>query len=139
MVAGAVMSDGRLLLAQRAYPPELAGLWELPGGKVEAGETLDAALIRELREELRVDVATEGALSVVVRPRDGLELIAVRARILIGEPMAVEHEALRWVDADELIALDDAGAVVPNDRAWIPELVTALRDEHPRIPGSDEV
>jgi len=129
VVAGAVFANGKLLIAQRAYPPELAGLWELPGGKVESGETHSDALVRELCEELNVDVSVGEPLSEVVRPREGLELVAIRARIVSGEPRPVEHRALRWVDADDLIALDDAGSVVPNDRAWIPELVADLRVE----------
>ena len=55
VVAGALIADGALLVAQRARPPELAGLWELPGGKVAPGESDADALARELREELGVD------------------------------------------------------------------------------------
>ncbi len=53
VVAAALIADGALLVAQRRRPPELAGLWELPGGKVAPGETEPAALVRELAEELR--------------------------------------------------------------------------------------
>ncbi|WOC13390.1 (deoxy)nucleoside triphosphate pyrophosphohydrolase [Gordonia sp. MP11Mi] len=128
VVAGAIYSgDGRLLLAQRAYPPELAGLWELPGGKVEPGETLDQALGRELCEELDVDVRVGARLDVSVRPKPGLELIAIRARIVSGAPDATEHLDLRWVDADLLNAMDARGEIVPNDRAWIPELLADLQ------------
>lgn len=60
VVVGAALFDdgGRLLAARRSAPPELAGRWELPGGKVEPGERPDAALVRELREELGVDAET---------------------------------------------------------------------------------
>ena len=61
VVAGAVLDRDRLLLAQRRYPPDLAGLWELPGGKVEAGESPADALRRELREELGVTIAVGAA------------------------------------------------------------------------------
>ena len=54
VVAGALISEASLLVAQRDRPPELAGLWELPGGKVAPGETDEAALTRELHEELGV-------------------------------------------------------------------------------------
>ena len=73
VVAGAVIRDcdgtGRhLLLAQRAYPPELAGLWELPGGKAEPGETAAAALERELREELGIDVVAGTGIGACCTP-----------------------------------------------------------------------
>ncbi|MCF8610289.1 NUDIX domain-containing protein [Gordonia sp. HY285] len=129
VVAGAIYADdGRLLLAQRAYPPELAGLWELPGGKVEPGETLDQALVRELCEELNVDVRVGVRLEVSVRLKPGLDMVAVRARIVAGIPDTTEHLDLRWVDADMLNAMDSRGEIVPNDRAWIPELLADLRE-----------
>ncbi|MGO3327261.1 (deoxy)nucleoside triphosphate pyrophosphohydrolase [Gordonia sp. (in: high G+C Gram-positive bacteria)] len=128
VVAGAIYSEeGRLLLAQRSRPPELAGLWELPGGKVEPGETLDGALVRELCEELNVHVRVAERLVAAVRPEPGLELIAIRAQIVAGTPRAAEHLDLRWVDADGLLALDSLGSIVPNDREWIPELLDDLR------------
>ena len=70
VVAGALISNGALLVAQRARPPELAGLWELPGGKVTPGESDAAALARELREELGVDVEVGARLGgdVVLAP-----------------------------------------------------------------------
>jgi len=58
VVAGALIVDGALLVAQRRHPPELAGRWELPGGKVDDGETDAAALARELAEELGITVNT---------------------------------------------------------------------------------
>ena len=69
VVAGALISGSSLLVAQRARPPELAGLWELPGGKVAAGESEAAALARELHEELGVEVV----VGVSHRRRRGAE------------------------------------------------------------------
>jgi 8-oxo-dGTP pyrophosphatase MutT (NUDIX family) len=62
VVAGAIVRSGRVLAAQRSYPAELADRWEFPGGKVEPGEVPSAALVREIREELGVDVVVHERL-----------------------------------------------------------------------------
>ncbi|ATQ31377.1 (deoxy)nucleoside triphosphate pyrophosphohydrolase [Rhodococcus ruber] len=123
VVAGAIFRDGRLLLAQRVSPPELAGLWELPGGKAEPGESAEAALRRELREELGVEVAGAQRVGAGVPLGGGRVLRAYRVELVSGEPRPLEHAALRWVDADELERID----LVPNDRVWLPELRARLR------------
>lgn len=137
VVAGAVIAGSgagaRLLVAQRRRPPELAGRWELPGGKVNAGETETAALARELTEELGLDAA---AITVGERLGDDVAVTAemtLRAyRVSLsgggGEPRAQDHHALRWVGADELADVD----WVPADRAWLVELQRALAPNSPR-------
>lgn len=127
VVAGAVIDGRLLLLAQRSYPADLAGLWELPGGKAEPGETPAQALRRELREELGIDVEIGQPLTESVALRADLTLIAVRARISAGTPHAAEHQAVRWVDASELEDFDRTGSLVPPDRVWVPELLADLR------------
>lgn len=122
VVAAALTHDGRLLLAQRTRPPELAGLWELPGGKVEPGESEDAALVRELREELGVECSVGAALTGDVDLAGGLVLRAYRASLVSGMPAALEHSALRWVDAQTLPTMD----LVDADRLWLPELLEIL-------------
>lgn len=136
VVAGAVIRDDdgvgrRLLLAQRAYPPELAGLWELPGGKAEAGETTAAALERELREELGIDVVAGPGIGAAVPLRGDLELRAYRARWVRGEPSALEHRAVAWVGAAELADLARHGQIVPADSGWVDELAELLRRPGP--------
>ncbi|MFW0786650.1 NUDIX domain-containing protein [Gordonia sp. CPCC 206044] len=128
VVAGAVVdrARGTLLLARRRYPAEVAGLWELPGGKVEPGETPSDALRRELDEELGVVVTVGAKLRADVRLRPGLTLIALRAEIVEGIPRAAEHAALQWVDATTLVEWAREGRLVPADSAWVPELVTEL-------------
>jgi len=122
-VAGAVIREGRVLLAQRTRPADLAGLWELPGGKVEPGESAEAALVRELREELGVEVGGAERIGPAVPLAGGLELCAYRVELVSGVPEPLDHAALRWVTADELDEMD----LVPADRAWIPDLRRQLR------------
>jgi 8-oxo-dGTP diphosphatase len=123
VVAGALIAGASLLVAQRARPPELAGLWELPGGKVAVGESDASALIRELREELGVEVTVGSRLGVDVALNATTALRAYRVTQIGGELHPNDHRALRWVGLDEL---DDL-AWVPADRAWLPELTRALR------------
>ncbi|MGB3486182.1 MAG: (deoxy)nucleoside triphosphate pyrophosphohydrolase [Mycobacterium sp.] len=122
VVAGAVVSDGRLLVAQRARPPELAGLWELPGGKVAPGESDAEALIRELREELGVQVEVGARVGADVAVSETMTLRAYLVRLTGGSVHAHEHHALRWVAAAELPDLP----WVPADTAWLPDLTAVL-------------
>ncbi|MDP9168793.1 MAG: (deoxy)nucleoside triphosphate pyrophosphohydrolase [Actinomycetota bacterium] len=122
VVAGALIDGARLLVAQRDRPPELAGLWELPGGKVTAGESETAALIRELDEELGVEVVVGTRLGPDVRLANELVLRAYLVTRIGGTVQPRDHRALRWVAAAELDALD----WVPADRAWVPDLIAAL-------------
>ena len=122
VVAGALIAGNALLVAQRARPPELAGLWELPGGKVAAGETDEAALARELKEELGVDVTVGPRLGVDVALNPTTTLRAYLVTQTGGTLHPNDHRALRWITVDEL---DDL-AWVPADRTWLAELKQAL-------------
>jgi 8-oxo-dGTP diphosphatase len=107
--------DGRrrLLAARRARPPALAGRWELPGGKVLVGESLEEAAVREVAEELGCRVRVTGRLARVEPVRPGLELHVVTAELLHGVPTASEHDAVRWVEVGELDGLDWLAPDVP--------------------------
>ena len=122
VVAGALIADRALLVAQRRRPPDLAGLWELPGGKVAPGETEVTALARELREELGVEVVVGERIGVDVAISDAMVLRAYLVNQTGGVLTALDHRALRWVDATELLDLP----WVPADRAWLPELRSHL-------------
>jgi 8-oxo-dGTP diphosphatase len=109
-VIAVVVHEGRALLVRRANPPD-AGLWGFPGGKIEFGETVKDAAIRELREETGVHAAAQGvltALDVLVRDAGGdirqhYILIAVQCRWIAGEPIAGD-DALeaRWFPVTDL-------------------------------------
>lgn len=122
VVAGALIADGALLVAQRARPPELAGCWELPGGKVADGETDQVALARELHEELGITVTVGERLGADVPLNATTVLRAYRVTWTAGAMHPHDHRSLRWVSATELDGLD----WVPADAAWVPELRRAL-------------
>lgn len=105
VVAGAVYDDGRLLAARRSAPPELAGRWELPGGKLEPGESVEDALVRELREELGIVAAPVARVPGAWPLGRGYELRVWTARVVSGVARTLQdHDALRWVTAAEAAA-----------------------------------
>jgi 8-oxo-dGTP diphosphatase len=127
VVAAALADDrGRVLLQRRAPGKAMAGLWEFPGGKVEPGETPEAALARELEEELgiAVDPVTLVPAAFASAP------VAARHMILLlylcrrwtGMPRALDADALAWRRPDEM----DAAAMPPADAPLIPALAALL-------------
>lgn len=144
VVAGAVERAGRLLAARRTRPASVAGGWELPGGKVEPGEAPGAALVRELREELDVDVAVVGG---VLGPEDGdwpLDdghvLRVLRVRIERGEPVPeVEHDEVRWLGPRDLGAVEWLPADVAPARAALARLGTWVDFPSGAVSGEGRV
>jgi 8-oxo-dGTP diphosphatase len=106
VAAALVDSDGRVLIAQRPEGKQLAGLWEFPGGKVEPGETPEAALIRELDEELGITVK-HACLAPFVFASHTYETFHLLMPLYLirrweGEPEAKEHAALKWVRPNDM-------------------------------------
>jgi len=98
--------DGRVLLAQRPEGKSMAGLWEFPGGKIEPGETPEAALIRELEEELGIDTWAS-CLAPLTFASHGyadfhLLMPLFACRKWNGQPQAREGQTLKWVRARDL-------------------------------------
>lgn len=119
VVGTAILHDGSLLAQQRSYPAADAGRWELPGGRVEEGESEQDAVVRECREELAIDVVPTGRLGTDVPLDNGMLLRIHTARPVepAPEPKPVDHQALRWVGAAELAELDwlDTDRVLLHD------------------------
>ena len=122
VVAAAVENDGRLLAARRSAPASLAGGWELPGGKVEPGEDPAQALVRELREELALDVVVLGGIDGPIGGDWALDdssvLRVMRCRIERGDPApGVAHDEVRWLDPHQLESV-----------AWLPADLAPARE-----------
>lgn len=117
--AALVDGDGRVLLAQRPPGKPHAGMWEFPGGKIEPGETPEAALIRELDEELAIGVEAAclapASFATVPHGERNLLLLLYVCRKWRGAPRAVEAAALRWLRPAEMFAL----TMPPADRALV--------------------
>jgi 8-oxo-dGTP diphosphatase len=128
VVGVAILHAGRVLAARRSYPPETAGRWELPGGKVDAGETPDQAAEREIGEELGCRVAVTGWVEPEVEIREGLVLRVASADLTDGEPVPRhgEHDAVRWLRADQLDDVD----WLPADRPFTEALRKRLGGEN---------
>lgn len=121
-MGAAIVRDGRVLAARRTFPAEAAGRWEFPGGKVEDGESADAAIVREVAEELGCTIAVVSWLPERVAIGDRHVLSVALARLVEGEPRPHEHDAVRWLGADEL---DDVDWLDP-DRPFLVSLRAAL-------------
>ncbi|MFZ1815183.1 MAG: 8-oxo-dGTP diphosphatase MutT [Rhizobiaceae bacterium] len=121
-----VDADNRVLIAQRPEGKGMAGLWEFPGGKVEAGETPEQCLIRELMEELSVTTweSCLAPLSFASHTYEEFHLLMPLyvCRRWEGNPVAHEHQALKWVRANRLRDYP----MPPADEPLIPSLIDLL-------------
>ncbi|GAA4204727.1 hypothetical protein GCM10022220_15860 [Actinocatenispora rupis] len=124
IVGAAIVRAGRVLAAQRATPAAAAGRWEFPGGKVEPGESEHDALVRECEEELGVRVAVLSRIGADVPMVNGAVLRLYLARLVEGEPRALEHAELRWLAADGLDTVPWLPADAPLAAALPPYLVS---------------
>ncbi|MDY7084479.1 MAG: (deoxy)nucleoside triphosphate pyrophosphohydrolase [Actinomycetota bacterium] len=124
IVAAVIIVSGRVLACERSAPPEVAGRWEFPGGKVEPGETDQVALARECAEELGVRVEVGDRVGPDVPLAHGRAVLRVFAvRLLEGDmPRALEHKSMRWLAKDEL----DSVHWLPADKPIVAELSALL-------------
>ena len=123
VVAAVIMKEGRVFATQRGYG-EFKDGWEFPGGKVEAGESPEEALCREIREELEVEVNVGDLIDTIEYdyPAFHLSMKCYACTIAGGSPHLLEHEAARWLSADQL----DSVAWLPADITLIPKIAGLL-------------
>lgn len=123
VVAAVIMKEGRVFATQRGYG-EFKDGWEFPGGKVEAGESPEEALRREIREELEVEVNVGDLIDTIEYdyPAFHLSMKCYACTIVGGSPHLLEHEAARWLSADQL----DSVVWLPADITLIPKIAGLL-------------
>lgn len=111
----------RVLVAQRSYAMSLPLKWEFPGGKIEPNETPEACLIREIKEELDIEIRVVKALSANTHtyPNITIHLMPFICNYIKGDIQLKEHAQFKWVNKNELLALDWAEADVPIVKQYL--------------------
>ncbi|HEX6968140.1 MAG TPA: (deoxy)nucleoside triphosphate pyrophosphohydrolase [Micromonosporaceae bacterium] len=137
IVGAAIIAAGRVLACARANPPQVAGMWEFPGGKVEPGETEEAALVRECLEELGVRIEVGERVGDDTPMAEGRFVLKVYSARLVDEetPQPLEHAELRWLAADELDSVPWLPADAPIVAALPSLLARSANGPAPRRPG----
>ena len=104
VAAGLIFCEGKLLIAQRPSGGHLAGLWEFPGGKCEAGETLPECLQRELFEELGIVVNVRERVMTTTHayPEKTVRLNFFLCQLVTGKPQGMDGQALAWIKSEDL-------------------------------------
>lgn len=120
VVAGLIVKDGKLLIAQRPGDKHMGGRWEFPGGKIEKGESPEKALARELSEELGIEVKVGRIYHAVMHsyPEKDVLLLFYRCSLISGKPIPIEEADVRWIEEKELRSYDWAEADIPAVQ-WI--------------------
>ena len=105
VVAAVIQNEeGKILIAQRNLKKSQGGLWEFPGGKIEPNETKEEAIIREIKEEMDIDIEAKKFIGQKVfnYPDKDINLIAIECKQIKGDIKLNEHEAIKWVNKNEL-------------------------------------
>ncbi|EJF10608.1 (deoxy)nucleoside triphosphate pyrophosphohydrolase [Pontibacter sp. BAB1700] len=128
VVAGIIQRSGMYLIARRAPGKSLAGFWEFPGGKLEAGETHEACLVRELKEELDLEVAVGAYIgeSVFGEGENQVRLVAYAAHTKQEHITSTDHDQVRWVDIYEFGDYEFAPADMPIVKALLDRRIAIM-------------
>jgi mutator protein MutT len=120
---GVVEKDGKYLITQRKFEDHLGGIWEFPGGKIKEGETDQACVQRELKEELDIEVSVGQHLGTIhyTYPDRKIELRFYACSLAKGEPKSIDVQEFRWARPEELIYFQFPKA----DREIVDKLVKA--------------
>ena len=102
--AALIFRDGKLLITRRHVKSHLGGLWEFPGGKLEAGETFEECLVREIHEELGVEISVGELFSEISHdyPEKSVRLKFFICKLISGEPQPLDCAAVKWIGKTEL-------------------------------------
>lgn len=116
VVAAIIQDDKKILATQRGYG-EFEGGWEFPGGKVEEGESPEAAIVREIQEELEATIEVERYFTTIDYdyPQFHLHMDCFLCKLVDGHIELLEHEDARWVDAETIDSVD-----------WLPADITII-------------
>ena len=126
VVAAIIIDDGKVFATQRGYG-EFKDGWEFPGGKIDAGETPEEALIREIKEELDTEIVVKELLDTVEYdyPKFHLSMDCFICKIKAGELVLKEHEASKWLTKETL----DSVEWLPADQGLIEKIENYLRED----------
>lgn len=126
VVCAIILKEDKILICQRSAEMKLPLKWEFPGGKIEIGETYEESLIREIDEELGLNIKVNQALTPVKHhyPDFSIELIPFMAEIIDGQLKPTEHQTVKWVNSEELNQYGWATADIPI----VEELIQKLNE-----------
>lgn len=118
VVAAVIIDNDKILSVQRGPNNQLPLKWEFPGGKIEAGETLEEALRREIKEEMKCEIEVESQIEETVYEYEfgTVHLSTYWCKVIEGAPTLTEHVDLRWLTLKELSSLEWAPADLPTLR-----------------------
>lgn len=113
--AAIIKKDENILIAQRGRNKSQGLMWEFPGGKLETNETAEESLVREIKEELNIDIEVGDRFgeNIYEYPSGKIKLIAFHAKWTSGDLKLLEHEKIKWVKVNELTAFEFAPADIP--------------------------